>query len=143
MAKRKKVGRQEEEKRGGGRKRKESGEYGCIGDEGGGGRGEGGGSGGGGGGGAKSSRGEFSTVLHVWQYTVCPCCKHDGRHSLRSADSRFFRREALLLVQPKDGTQLVTHKQDGDTNTKQMASSGITVPNSTAQKYTSTPKEGN
>lgn len=55
----------------------------------------------------------------------------------------FSWREALLLVQPKDGTQLVTHKQDGDTNTKQMASSGITVPNSTAQKYTSTPKEGN
>lgn len=59
----------------------------------------------------------------------------------QQTDSGFFQREALLLVQPKDGTQLVTHKQDGDTNTKQMASSGITVPDLTAQKYT-TPKEG-
>lgn len=37
----------------------------------------------------KRSRGEFSTVLHVWQYTVCPCCKHEGRHSLRTAKAGF------------------------------------------------------
>lgn len=37
----------------------------------------------------KHSRGEFGTVLHVWQYTVCPCCKHEGRHFFTFSKSRF------------------------------------------------------
>lgn len=33
------------------------------------------------------SRGELCTALHVWQYTACPCCKHEGRYSLCSANA--------------------------------------------------------
>lgn len=52
----------------------------------------------------KRSRGEFGTVLHVWQYTVCPCCKHEGRHSLRSAEADSVEESASLLPVDTDGT---------------------------------------
>lgn len=75
------------------------------------------------GGGLSAQEGEFGTVLHVWQYTRCPCCKHEGQHSLRSAKADSVDKSVSLLPiqhNDTDGTQLVTQKQDEDTDRKQM-----------------------
>lgn len=63
-------------------------------------------------------------VLHVWQYTVCPHCKHEGRYSFTLSKKQIQWRIEwacfLILQNDTDGTKLVT--QRWDTNRKQRVS---------------------